>query len=107
MRPGVVLALLLLAFSGCASAPPKVPDVIIQDYAFAPQNLTAKMGQEVLWRNDEHMDGHTVTSLNGTELGSDALGPGDVYRHTFTAFGTYAYYCKPHPWMRGNVTVIA
>jgi hypothetical protein len=32
---------------------------------------------------------------------------GDSYSVTFTAAGTYAYLCTPHPFMTGTVTVVA
>ncbi len=84
--------------------PQAVHDVRIEDFAFAPANIVVDVGTTVTWTN---YDGarHTVTSDEGDELESPLFGRGETYSHTFDRAGEYAYYCKPHPFMKGLVTV--
>jgi plastocyanin len=86
-------------------APPvAVTDVAIEDYGFAPASIVIDVGATVTWTNEDPVD-HTVTSDGGGVLDSPSLGRGETFRHTFDRPGEYAYYCKPHPNMRGLVTV--
>ncbi len=36
---------------------------------------------------------------------SPLLEPGDSWSRTFDRRGTYAFYCTPHPFMKGMVVV--
>jgi len=80
--------------------------------AFAPLNLEVPVGTTVRWTNDDTQV-HTVTSgvsdgLVGTPdglFGSEFLNPGDTFTFTFDDVGTFSYFCTPHPWMIGSVTV--
>ncbi|MGI0085035.1 MAG: cupredoxin domain-containing protein [Nitrososphaerales archaeon] len=38
---------------------------------------------------------------------SNALAPSETFTFTFTAPGTYTYYCIFHSWMHGTVIVKA
>ncbi len=70
---------------------------------FSPASFPAKVGQSVTWSNGDAST-HTVTaSDNSWDSGNRAAG--DTYSHTFTAPGTYSYYCTIHPWMKGTVVV--
>lgn len=88
-----------------ATAPPG-PDtafVVIRGFAFAPATLTVDEGTTVIWVNCEEAGtpGHTTTS---GAWDSPTLQPGDHFAVT-PAAGTYAYHCRPHPFMQGTVTV--
>jgi len=80
--------------------------------AFDPLDLSITVGTTVKWTNDDAL-AHTVTSgisdgMVGTPDGffdSGFLMPGDTYSHTFNDPGEFTYYCLPHPWMLGTVTV--
>ena len=82
------------------------------DNAFDPLRLTIKVGTTVRWTNDDAIP-HTVTS--GTSDGiagatdglfdSGSLNLGDTFTYTFTEVGEFPYFCLPHPWMIGTVTV--
>jgi plastocyanin len=107
MRRGAVLAALLLALlPGCTGpAPAEGADVIILNFEYRPANATIQVGQELVWRNDDFAQ-HTATAKDGS-FGSPNLNQGDVFRHTFGRAGSFAYFCKPHPFMVANVTVLA
>lgn len=71
---------------------------------FAPRSVTARVGQLVRWYDEGGT--HTVTSEaagadGGPLFTSDRLAPngltvGMEFSHTFTAAGTYPYYCRFH-----------
>ena len=83
-----------------------VTQVRMQDFAFAPANIIVDAGTTVTWTNRDGV-GHTVTSDGGRELQSPSLGQTETFSHTFGEPGQYRYYCEPHPYMRGLVTVRA
>ena len=76
----------------------------IASFAFAPASLTVRAGQSVTWSNTDPI-AHTTTSDDGV-WDSGTLLPGSTLTTTFSQPGTYTYYCKIHPFMRGAVTVI-
>ncbi len=80
-------------------------NVEILNYAFHPQNITITQGTTVEWYNNDTV-AHTVTSLAGAPAAFDSgvINPGSTFTYTFTVSGAYSYYCKIHPFMRGNVT---
>jgi plastocyanin len=81
-----------------------ITEVRIEDFAFSPANIVVAPGTTVTWTNEDRA-GHTVTSDGGDELDSELLRGGDSYRHTFETRGAFAYHCRPHPYMKGLVTV--
>ena len=83
-----------------------VTQVRQQGFAFAPANIVVDAGTTVTWTNRDGV-GHTVTSDGGSELQSPLLGQTQTFSHTFDEPGQYRYYCEPHPFMRGLVTVRA
>ncbi|NUR57845.1 MAG: cupredoxin family copper-binding protein [Catenulispora sp.] len=88
-----------------AAAPVGGNAVAIQGFAFAPANLSVKVGTTVTWTNKDS-DAHTVTSQgSGGPLQSKALATGESFSYTFTAPGTYSYLCTIHPFMTATVTV--
>ncbi len=88
------------------------------DCDFVPNLKTVAVNTTITWTNSGGMT-HTVTTCDSNHSvpqcpGMDAAGMesldsivqgGSSYSHTFTAPGTYYYYCKPHPWMQGEIVV--
>ena len=80
--------------------------------AFDPRELTIVVGTTVRWTNLDSLP-HTVTSgtSDGTAGAADGLfdsgflNPEDTFTYTFNEPGEYDYFCLPHPWMIGKVTV--
>jgi plastocyanin len=83
----------------------KVEDlqVTIDNFTFSPATLTVASGTTVTWTNQDDMV-HTVTAANRA-FSSKGLETGDTYSHTFTAPGTYTYFCALHPRMTATVIV--
>ena len=77
--------------------------VRIQGMQFRADRVEIGAGTTVEWRNDDPLV-HTVTSADGA-FQSGPIEPGSVWRHTFEKAGSYAFYCTPHPFMRGVVVV--
>jgi plastocyanin len=78
-------------------------NVSIQNFAFAPQNITISAGTTVRWTNNDAYP-HTATA-NGGAFNSGTLNQNDTYHFTFTTPGTYTYYCGIHTAMTGTITV--
>ena len=114
----IVGALVAGAFAGATESRllgnlGKTADIIIVQGAgnrgnsagyFSPSNFTAKVGVAVIWSNGDGAT-HTVTSTPSGAFDSGMIAPGATWEHHFTAPGTYAYHCIPHPWMKGVVKV--
>src|SRR5690242_7384576 len=93
------------AHSGPAvpGAPTLLTEVTIQNYAFHTQSITINVGDTVRWTNLDP-DRHTSTSSAGL-WDSGELAQNGTFAYTFTAPGTYTYYCARHPGMTGTITV--
>jgi plastocyanin len=84
--------------------PPASGDVEMFDYAFSPVVLTVGVGAIVTWANNG-VAPHTATANNGA-FDSGVLSAGQTWSRTFTAAGTFNYYCTIHPEMVGTITVL-
>lgn len=83
-------------------------EVDIADFSFRPEAVEIAVGDTVRWVNRDATR-HTVTA------GADAepsgafefafADRGDTAEHVFTEPGTYSYFCTPHPFMQGTITV--
>ena len=97
------IAVMTPRVSGPASAEAQAVQVKIDGYAFKSPSITISTGTLVTWNNLDD-DPHTVTATDGS-FDSSGLAQGDTFSHKFIKPGTYQYYCKVHPMMRGSVTV--
>jgi plastocyanin len=79
--------------------------VHISDFAFKPSTLNVHPGDTVVFVNDDG-DAHTVTASDKS-FDSAGLDTHDQFKHTFTAPGSYAYFCALHPYMKGVIVVHA
>ena len=99
-------ALVGAALAAAGLAPVVAADgttVKIHDFAFAPAQLTVKVGTTVTWVNEDDIP-HTVVAT-GKAFRSKALDTNDEFSFTFTAPGSYEYFCSLHPHMKATVTV--
>ena len=78
-------------------------DTTSPGYSPATIHLVIGVNNTVTWTNYD-VSAHTVTSTNNM-FDSGNINSGESYTHTFTAAGTYQYYCIYHPWMTGTVVV--
>jgi len=75
----------------------------ITGLAYVPSRIEIAAGTTVRWTNNDPLV-HTVTATDGS-FTSPQFGLDATYRHTFTAPGTYTYYCTLHPNMKATVVV--
>jgi plastocyanin len=83
-------------------------EVASSDNIFTPATLTVPVGTTISWGN-VGTSNHTVTAADGSWDSSPLCPttplchtPGDIYRRTFDAPGTFAYYCKLHGTAAGT-----
>jgi plastocyanin len=106
----ITIALLSLAAIGGVSsvngqtAAKSGSEVKIDNFTFAPQDLTVPAGTSVRWVNHDDIP-HTVVSDDKTTFKSKALDTDDSFSYTFTKPGTYSYFCSIHPKMTAKVIV--
>lgn len=83
---------------------PAVPgEVRMLDYSYDPATITVSAGSSVRFVNAGRAK-HTVTAPDNS-WDSGLMSTGDAYSHTFSAAGTYEYFCILHPEMTGTVLV--
>jgi plastocyanin len=90
---------------GSSSARPgEQREVWLLDNRYSPPMVMVEAGESVRWVN-KGLHHHTVTSEAGP-WGSDPLGRGEEFTHTFKQPGKYRYYCRFHrKEMQGTVIV--
>ena len=78
----------------------------MRSLAFNPPAVHAKVGQKVIWINDDSAP-HNVTYVSGPRFRSSRpkLRPGSRFSLTLHQAGTIHYYCSIHPWMTATIIV--
>ncbi len=87
-------------------------EVRVRATSYAPPAVQIQAGESVVWRWEASL--HTVTAVDGSfdsdrECGTavrDCRAAGNVFTHTFSKPGLYAYRCKVQPVMVGRVEVV-
>jgi amicyanin len=103
----LVLSGLLLSAAGLHPTMARAADaqVTIDNFSFTPAEISVAPGTKVTWTNRDDIP-HTVTDADHPkDTKSPALDTGDTYSRTFSAPGTYHYFCSLHPHMQGTVVV--
>jgi quinohemoprotein ethanol dehydrogenase len=82
-----------------------VTAVSIKDFEFqyGTFGVAVPPGTSITWTN-QGPTVHTTTSDNQVWDSGD-LAVGQSFSFTFQDPGVYWYFCRPHPWMRGTITV--
>lgn len=84
-----------------------------QEQNFIPKKQEVQLGVNnlVVWTNQDEA-AHYVTpdkdfkDLYSGDFGSDAIMPGKTYQFLFTQLAQIPYYCKVHPWMKGEIDIV-
>ncbi|MBI4448679.1 cupredoxin family copper-binding protein [Candidatus Woesearchaeota archaeon] len=82
---------------------PATQTITIQQFNFAPQEITIPIGTTVTWINNDNAP-HTVTTADG-RLNSPTLNQGDSFRHTFDTAGTFDYFSAIYPTITARLIV--
>jgi plastocyanin len=96
-----------------AAAPPpatsksggEVVKVGMKNIKFVPQDITAKVGQKIVWTNTDGQISHTVTATKGADFDSGNLAGGATFEYTPKQAGTIDYVCTIHSGQTGSITV--
>ncbi|WP_320672203.1 cupredoxin domain-containing protein [Patulibacter defluvii] len=80
--------------------------IAMKDIQFTPKVATAKVGQKVVWTNEDSVP-HDVRALKGESFQSETFGKGGTYSFTPKKAGTIEYDCSLHPGMVGTLKVVA
>ena len=80
--------------------------VMMVSLDFSPTALAAKVGQRVVWTNEDAAP-HNVTYVSGPRFKSSpvAMSRGKQFSIRLTQPGTIHYVCTLHPWMKAMVVV--
>jgi plastocyanin len=104
MQHRLAVAGLICVLLATPSAGGEVVRVTINDLAFSPAEVRAKVGDTIEWVNGDFVD-HTATAKNGAW--DVAIAAGKSAQLPLTTAGTFAYFCKIHPGMTGTINVVA
>jgi plastocyanin len=75
--------------------------VTIDDLIFSPVEITAKIGDTVVWRNKDIV-AHTAPARGGFDV---MIEPDKSASLVLTKAGIVDYYCRFHPNMTGRITI--
>ena len=92
------------AASGSGSTSSGTVKISMKNIAFDPNNVTVKVGQKVVWTNNDSVP-HNVTAQSGASFQSKTFGQNGTYSFTPKKAGTIQYVCTIHPGMTGTLTV--
>jgi plastocyanin len=98
----LAVAAALLTLLGVTTVRAQQVNVNIDNFTFAPQELTLKVGDSVTWTNHDDIP-HTIVSAG--KFRSKTLDTDGTFSFTFTAAGDYKYFCSLHPHMTGMIKV--
>jgi plastocyanin len=79
-------------------------EVTMKDIKFVPHNITAKVGQKIVWTNDDTAP-HNVTATEGADFASETVTNGQTYEYTPTKAGVIKYVCTIHSGQDGEIRV--
>jgi plastocyanin len=96
------VAAALLTLLGTTAVRAQRVNINIDNFTFAPQELTLKVGDSVTWTNHDDIP-HTIVSAG--KFRSKTLDTDNSFSFTFTAAGDYKYFCSLHPHMTGTIKV--
>jgi len=97
--------------AAAAAPPPACPpesagaagDLLVQNFLFCPVTVNVARGSELRWINRDQVP-HTV-SADGDVFDTGNFGRDEPRSIRFDTPGTFTYFCRLHPFMRGTVVV--
>jgi plastocyanin len=100
---GLLAALTLSLCLGPIAKAKAASSVHIDNFTFTPQEITITRGTTLTWVNDDDIP-HAIAASNKA-FRSKAMDTEEKFSFTFSAPGTYEYFCSLHPHMQGKVIV--
>jgi amicyanin len=77
--------------------------VMIDNFKFAPEQMTVAAGATITWVNRDDIPHSIVVPSLGVR--SQLMNKGQLFTFRFDRPGTYEYMCGLHPFMHGKVVV--
>ena len=77
--------------------------VSIEDFAFKPASIAARVGQVVAFANTGFEHHNATLDTGGCGTGTLQTGGGDGL--VFAKAGRYGYHCTVHTWMTGTIHI--
>ena len=111
MRPliriltGTLFVGLLLGVGALSAALTDPSSVNIDNFTFAPAEITVAPGTKVTWTNRDDIPHIVTDAAEPRGFKSPPLDTGNTFSYVFTKTGTYHYFCSLHPRMQGTVVV--
>ncbi|MEA2151715.1 MAG: hypothetical protein QOD69_3545 [Solirubrobacteraceae bacterium] len=92
--------------SGTTGAPAAAGavNVVMQNNLFSPEKITAKVGQQIHWTNNDSYP-HNVTATKGSTVKSKSINGGGTFDFTPKKPGTINYICTIHSGQKGSIRV--
>lgn len=75
------------------------------DNFFQPPHIVISAGTKIIWQNKGDLE-HFIYSDADPTMNALLSKKGSVFTKTFNKPGTYPYYCKNHPEMKGLIIVM-
>jgi plastocyanin len=102
MRAGLIIIAAALSAALAAPASAETIKVTIDKVAYAPVNISARVGDTIEWSNVD-LVAHTATARDKSfDL---MIFPNKKQTLTVKKAGEFDYYCKFHPNMTGHISV--
>jgi plastocyanin len=102
MRAGLIAVAMALTVALVAPAGAETVKVAIDKVAYAPVNISARVGDTIEWSNAD-LVAHTATARDKSfDL---MIFPNKKQTLTVKKAGEFDYYCKFHPNMTGHISV--
>jgi plastocyanin len=102
MQPGRIAVVALFCVLGAVPARAATIEVVVDKLVFTPAEVTAKVGDTIEWDNKDAL-AHTATANDNSW--NVPLPPHKKGSVVLTKTGSFDYYCKLHPNMKGKLTV--
>jgi plastocyanin len=102
MRAGLIAVAAALSAALVSPASAETIKVTIDKVAYAPVNITARVGDVIEWSNVD-LVGHTSTARDKSF--DIMILPNKKQTMTVKKAGEFDYYCKFHPNMTGHISV--
>lgn len=89
-----------------SDAPVESNQITYKGFDVVQKTIKVKKGTTVTWTNEDSAKHDVTPEMETSDFKtSELFGKGESYSVTFNTVGTFAYYCSPHPYMKGTVEV--
>lgn len=84
----------------------EIKKIEIDRDSFRPNNITINQGDEVIWKNHDHVLRHTVVTNDPLIRNSDVLLKSDEFKVIFDRVGEFEFYSSLYPSFEHGVVIV-